>query len=188
MNLPRGIDWHDGTLWIADSGSHRIRAVGPDGVIRTVVGAGGQPGFADGPTAGATPALLNAPFDVDVEGEVMVIADKDNHAVRLVDLAAGSVRTLVGDGQAGGDGGTGPAADVRLSLPVAVAVDAEGRVVVADNGNRRVLGVANGVSSVLLGDPDGPLGQLRPVAVTLVDGEVTVLDLVARRAWSTPFG
>ena len=187
LNLPRGIDWHDGTLYIADSGSHRVRAIGPDGTLRTVVGAGAQPGFADGPTVGPTPALLNAPFDVAVQGPTMVVADKDNHAVRQVDLEAGVVTTLVGDGQPGTEAIGGPLAEVRLDLPVAVDLDGEGRVVVADHGNRRVLGLDDGRARVLLGQAGTSLRQLRPVAVTVVDGVVTVLDLVARRAWALDY-
>src|SRR5947209_4959658 len=53
----------DGSLYIADSGNHRVREVGPDGTITTVAGNGfsgfeGSPGGDGGP---ATQAALWAP-------------------------------------------------------------------------------------------------------------------------------
>ncbi|MDA8386503.1 MAG: hypothetical protein M0Z88_09635 [Actinomycetota bacterium] len=71
----------DGTIYIADRGNHRVRAVGSDGRIRTVAGTG-RSGKADGP---ARTAQLKSPSDVAVAPEgVVLIADTGNRRLRSV--------------------------------------------------------------------------------------------------------
>jgi len=83
---PRGLAVDTaGTLFIADTGNYRIRAVGADGLIRTVAGSGraGSSGD-DGP---ARSAALYRPRDVAVsEDGVVYVADTGNRRVRMVQL------------------------------------------------------------------------------------------------------
>jgi uncharacterized protein (TIGR03437 family) len=126
-----------GNVYIADSGNHRIRVVGTDGKVRTVAG-NGIPGFqGDGDTA--TSLSLANPLGIAIDpvtGSV-VIADTDNHRIRVV-TPEGRLRTIGGTGTAGfgGDDGAGLAAQFRN--PVDAAVDRRGNVYVADNLNVRV--------------------------------------------------
>jgi hypothetical protein len=73
----------DGSLYIADTYSHRIRRVAPDGIITTIAG-NGTPGFS-GDGGLATLASLNFPEDVAAgrDGSVY-IADRDNRRIRRV--------------------------------------------------------------------------------------------------------
>jgi sugar lactone lactonase YvrE len=84
LNNPSDVEiGPDGTLYIADTLNSCVRAVGSDGMIRTVVGRCGQRGSSGdgGPVA---EALLNWPFglDTDKQGNLW-IADTFNHEVRI---------------------------------------------------------------------------------------------------------
>lgn len=74
----------DGTLYVADTGNSCVRAIAPDGIIRTVAGRCGQRGF-DGELGPATEALLDRPYGIalDRDGN-LYIADTHNHRIRMV--------------------------------------------------------------------------------------------------------
>ena len=143
----------DGTVYIADEYSHRVRRVdAATGSISTFAGTG-ERGFA-GDAGPATEARLHGPSGVAVDaiGNVY-IADTSNHRVRRVDVANGTVHTLAGGGQAGFGGDGGPAADALLHRPVAVATGPSGNVYIADAGNHRVrrVDIATGEISTFAG-------------------------------------
>ena len=73
-----------GGLLIADSGNHRVRLVGADGIIRTVAGTGTAGPGGDGGLA--TAAQLSSPIGVALasDGDYLV-ADASNQRVRRVD-------------------------------------------------------------------------------------------------------
>ncbi|MES2393798.1 MAG: Ig-like domain repeat protein, partial [Acidobacteriota bacterium] len=124
----------DGTIYIADAGNARVRAVA-GGVITTFAG-NGVVGFA-GDGGAATGAEFRRPVGlaVDASGAVL-ICDRGNQRVRRV--SAGVIATVAGDGVQGfaGDGGAAVAAE--LDSPEGVAVSADGRVFVADSHNARI--------------------------------------------------
>ncbi len=74
----------DGLLYIADTGNNCVRAVGADGLIATVAGTCGAPGFA-GDGGPATAAQLDRPGGIalDASGNLYV-ADTHNQRVRIV--------------------------------------------------------------------------------------------------------
>ncbi|HYP31703.1 MAG TPA: gluconolaconase, partial [Burkholderiaceae bacterium] len=169
-----------GALYVSDGGDNdRIRVLRTDGTVATL--AGGAEGFHDGQGAAArfdTPSGLA----LDAAGNLYV-ADTGNHAIRKV-TPAGVVTTLAGDGHPGWR--DGPGAQARFDGPMGVAVDAQGRVVVADAYNDRIRAIApDGTVTTLAGgaapgDVDGPGAQARldtPCAV-LVDakGRIVVAD------------
>lgn len=74
----------DGTLYIADTDNSCVRAIAPDGIIRTVAGVCGQRGF-DGEGGPATEALLNRPHGIELDrDDNLYIADTFNHRIRFV--------------------------------------------------------------------------------------------------------
>jgi hypothetical protein len=122
-----------GNLIVADTSNHRLRRVTPAGVVTTIAGSGALSvwggGFADGP---AGSAQFKRPYGVAVDtAGAIYVADKDNQRVRR--LANGTVTTVAGTGTAGLGEGYGPLA--RLNEPVGLAVDPQGRLVVADTAN-----------------------------------------------------
>ena len=176
-------------VYIADAGnSNRIRFLSLDGSITTV--AGSTEGWRDGPAAQArfhTPSGLALGPD-----GTLYIADTGNHAIRA--LRDGQVRTVVGTGQPGE--GEGPAGQVRLDGPMAVAVAPDGTIYIADTWNDRiaVLGIDGQLRTLAGGAGPGLVdGQGSealfdtPTGVALDnDGVLWVADLgndAVRRVW-----
>ena len=169
-----------GALYISDGGDNdRIRVLRTDGTVATL--AGGAEGFQDG-QGGA--ARFNTPsgLALDATGNLYV-ADTGNHVIRKV-TPDGVVTTLAGTGSPGFR--DGPGRQALFDGPMGVAVDAAGRVIVADAYNDRIRAIApDGTVTTLAGGPvpgnaDGPGAQARldtPCAV-LVDpqGRIVVAD------------
>jgi DNA-binding beta-propeller fold protein YncE len=107
-------DVASGRLIVADTGHHRLVVADLDGRIRQVIGSG-EPGLADG---SLTAARFHGPQGVALVGDMLYVADTDNHALRAVDLAAGQVTTVAGTGaQALGPPSAGPARTTALNSP-----------------------------------------------------------------------
>jgi sugar lactone lactonase YvrE len=122
----------DGSVYVADAGeAQRIRRIAPDGTVSTL--AGGDRGFADGPAASArfsTPSGLAAGAD-----GVLYVADTGNNAIRRI-TPDGIVSTVAGGLVPGFRDATGRQA--LFNGPVGVALDAAGRIIVADTYNDRI--------------------------------------------------
>ena len=150
-----------GVLYVADAGdNNRIRRVYPDGRVDTLAGQG--EGWRDGP---ALQAQFDTPSSIalDAAGNVFV-ADTGNHVIRRIGTD-GNVSTIAGDGTAGH--ADGPAAQARFDGPMGIAVDAAGRVFVADTWNDRIRVI----------EPDG---QVRTLAGGDAPGNVDGAGVGAR--------
>lgn len=136
LNQPSGIAVDGiGRVFVADTGNHRVRMIDESGRITTIAGTG-EPGFSGDGAAILVP--LAAPHGVAVDGlGRLYIADTENHRIRRIDIDGGLV-TVAGTGSAGAAGDGGPAIDAELASPLGVAVDIQGRVLVADTLNSRV--------------------------------------------------
>lgn len=139
LNSPRGIVLDSaGNLYIADSGNHRVRRVGPDGKITTVAGNGtGAVETDDG--AQATSASLYEPVDVALDSAgALYIVERLGHRVRKATIG-GSITTVAGTGAVGAPGEDGgPAVASPLNYPQAITVAPSGTLLVADSGNQVV--------------------------------------------------
>lgn len=165
-----------GGFLFADTGNHRIRRVGPDGIITTIAGSAAGYGGDGGP---ATAALLNGPTDValDADGSIL-IADTGNHRIRRIE-PGGRMITLAGV-SAGFSGERRPARFAQLAGPGSVVPLTNGGALVADSGNHRVrrvtplgsiFAVAGGVAGAT-GDGGPAKAALlsRPAGLALVPG------------------
>lgn len=123
----------DGSILFADYSNARIRKIGTDGVISTLVGGGSD--RTDG--ALATDAALDGPTQVTFgpQGELF-IADFGGH--RLLKVANGKVTRIAGTGTAGFSGDGGPALAAEINNPVGIAVAWDGTVFFSDYGNHRI--------------------------------------------------
>ncbi len=135
-----------GNIYVADTGTNRIRKIAPDGLVSTVAGTG-ERGSTDGPAA---VALFRHPEGVAVSGSGNVyVADTLNHLIRRI-TPAGVVSTLAGSGAVGSN--NGPGAGASFNRPTGVAVDAAENVYVTDSGNHKVRFITSaGVVSTFAG-------------------------------------
>ncbi|MBI4571009.1 MAG: hypothetical protein HY723_03595, partial [Chloroflexi bacterium] len=154
----------EGNLYVADVFNCRVRKVDGDGVITTAAG-NGACGFA-GDGGPATEASLFFPHDVAAAPDgTLYIADTENCRVRRVLPATGVIDTVAGSGVCASGGDGGPATDAGLR-PWAVAVDARGRVLVADRQDCRLrrVEVGGGITTLAGTDVCGYAGDGGPAS------------------------
>jgi YD repeat-containing protein len=120
----------DGTLFIADSNNHRIRRVGTDGVITTVVGDGVY-GYAGDNGPAALARLWEPRGVVAVPDGGILVVDHNNQRIRRVD-PTGIITTVAGTGAQGFAGDEGPATLAELHNPTAAALGPDGTLYIAD--------------------------------------------------------
>ncbi len=141
-----------GDLFIADSGNNVVREV-TNGNITTVAGDGTAGDSGDG--GAAVDAELNDPTWVaaSASGDLF-IADSNNYVIREV-TPGGIISTVAGNAYYGFSGDGGPATGASLSNPAGVAVDDEGDLFIADQGNNVVREVASGMITTVAGNGSG---------------------------------
>ena len=142
LDSPEGVALTpEGSLLIADTGNHRVRRVGIDGVITTIAGNGDTELSGDGDLA--TQTAVSFPVDVSAgPGGNIFFVEQGTHRVRRV-RPDGIMRTVTGTGQAGFLGDNGPAADGRLGEPSGVTAAPDGSLFIADTFNQRIRQVAS---------------------------------------------
>ncbi|MEK9659008.1 MAG: thioredoxin-like domain-containing protein [Chloroflexota bacterium] len=91
LQHPLGAAYEGGYVYIADAYNHRIRRVGTDSLTVSTVAGEGTAGHTDGPLHAAR---FSEPGGLAVGDGVLYVADTNNHAIRVVDVAAGQVTTL----------------------------------------------------------------------------------------------
>jgi sugar lactone lactonase YvrE len=137
LNQPNDIAQDSaGNVYIADFFNHVVRKVSPAGVISTVAGTGGVPGYSGDGNA-PTLAQLRFPACVLVgPGDVLFICDKGNHVIRRVQQNA--IATVAGVPGIPGFTSDGVATAVPLNEPEDMALLPDGRIVIADEKNNRL--------------------------------------------------
>src|SRR5262249_12183355 len=83
LSNPHGITvGPDGSLYVVDASNARIRRVGPDGIITTVVGGGGEPPNEGGPATAAALSFV-AGTAVAPDGSLYIV-EVDGHRIRRI--------------------------------------------------------------------------------------------------------
>ena len=101
-------------LFIADTNHNRMLVTTLEGSVRQVVGSGSA-GLEDGDFITAT---FDHPQGMALTGDVLYVADAENHALRRVDLVAERVDTIAGNGNQGYQrDGRGPGLQMELNSP-----------------------------------------------------------------------
>ncbi len=171
----------DGSFYIADDANHRIRRVGSDGIISTVVSGLAYPhGLALGPDGS------------------LYIAETGGHRIRRLG-SDGSLTTVAGTGTWGYSGDGGPASTAQLNSPQGVALGPDGSLYIADMGNFRVRRVGpDGIITTVAGQGDqaysgegGPATAARlyePLSVAVAtDGSLYIGELYRVRRVAPAF-
>ncbi len=171
-----------GSVYVADSGNHRVRKITAAGIVSTLGGTG-TAGFG-GDAGPATAAFLYTPsgIAVDASGSVYV-ADTDNNRVRVI-TTDGNISTLAGTGANSSSGDDGPASAAAISNPKALAVAGDALYISEFGTNRiRKVVLSTGIITTVAGltSADGSLAletQLSsPRGVTLDPaGKLVIVD------------
>ncbi len=116
-----------GFLYILERRGNALRLVEMDGKIRTVVGAA---------------AKLNGPKHITIDNmDNVIIADAENHLVRLYNPKNGTMRILAGTGVKGDSIDPSDPVKTQLNRPHGVHVDRTGALWISDSYNNRILKV-----------------------------------------------
>lgn len=159
-----------GRIFIADSAHNRIvvaslRTDGTSATTTMIIG-NGQAGLTDGDFQSAT---FNRPRGMALLGNVLYVADTENHALRSVDLGDQTVSTIAGTGdEARGPRLVGLGSQVPLSSPWDIAIHGRG-LYIAMAGTHQIWRLDLGTNEV---HPYAGTG-----AESLVDGERTAAVL-----------
>ena len=149
-------------LFIADSNHNRIVVTSLSGETKDVIGSARED-LADG---NFDSAAFNHPQGMALVGDVLYVADAENHAIRKVDLTSRTVETIAGTGEQGSvRQGTGPARSTGLSSPWDLAFH-DGTLYIAMAGIHQLwsLSLADETVGPYAGSgqeslTDGPLGS-----------------------------
>ncbi len=91
LQHPIGVDLAGGFLYLTDTYNNRIKRIElVTGEVTTLFGTG-QSGLEDGYGKGAS---FHEPGGLSVAGDLIFVADTNNHAIRVADIVSGSVSTL----------------------------------------------------------------------------------------------
>ncbi len=131
-----------GNVFILDRGGNALRVVDRSGKIRTLAGTGEKGNSGDG--GPALKARLNGPKHLCVapNGDV-VIADSENHRVRIYHAADGTIDALAGTGRKGSAGLDGPPVKAELNQPHGVTIGPGGVLYISDSSNHRILKIVH---------------------------------------------
>ena len=148
-----------GTMFVADTGAHRLSRVDQIDELATVAG-NGLSGFG-GDGGLATEAILDSPVGIEVDalGNVYAV-DMKNSRIRMIDTS-GKIKTIAGNGVRGFSGDGGLATEASLDRPWSIAFDGAGNLYIADTGNNRIrqVDLAGKISTVAGGDLPGFWGD-----------------------------
>jgi len=131
------LDRDERYLYFAESGSDRVRRIDlREGTLHNFAGIGET--CYSGDSGPCSEAGLYLPLDVAFDSHNdLYICDSGSNRIRKVDHETGTITTVIGTGQFGFNG-DGPALEVNLTYPAAIAFDADDVLYIADTQAHRI--------------------------------------------------
>ncbi len=168
-------------LYIADTKHHRVLVTDHAGKVLETVG-GKEEGFKDG---GFAEARFDEPQGMAIRGSVLYVCDRENHAIRAVDLASRRVSTVAGTGKQSYERAAGPARQTGINSPWDLALDGD-RLFIAMAGAhqiwvmdlaRNTVGPFSGTGRETLTDgPHDKANFSQPSGLSIGKGKLYVAD------------
>ncbi len=181
FNMPDGVAFDNtgsGTVYVADRQNHAIRKITSAGVVSTLAGGLGIPGYTDGVGAAAR---FNTPRGVCVDKYgVVYVSDSVNNRIRRI-AVDGTVSTVAGQATAGDVDGVGINAKFNLPVGIVVAQDDSRNIYLADTANdtvRRINWADNNVTT-LAGRPGPSSSALLYTGPILIKKSPTYIKAIA---------
>jgi sugar lactone lactonase YvrE len=134
----------DGAIYVADTMNHKVRRLDPKTRAVTTL-AGGEKGYA-GDGGPAKDARFDQAYHValDADGKNLYVCDLGNRRIRKIDLAAGTITTVAGNGKRGVPEDGANASEAPLVDPRAVAIDKAGRLWILERSGNALRVVEEG--------------------------------------------
>ncbi|MDA1274304.1 MAG: chitobiase/beta-hexosaminidase C-terminal domain-containing protein [Verrucomicrobia bacterium] len=181
LSDPRSVTLFENNLYVADSGNHRVLRYALDtGALTVIAGVTGRSGSNNGP---GFLARFFSPKAVVPGLGGLVVADSDNHMLRLITLSGSIplVTNLAGATRTAGFAPNQvsplgvPALEARFNTPIGLAADGNGNIFIADSKNNaiRMLTRIQNTNVVLT----VATGFLEPTAIAVGEQIGTELDL-----------
>ncbi len=189
LHSPEGLAFDsDGRLYIADTENDRVLRLNVRSEILHAI-------IDPASNSTSTVAVFKSPTALAIDSaDNLYIAETGDHRIRMVDLDAGEISIVAGDGSAEFAGDGGQAIRAKLNKPEGVAIDSDGNIVIADTGNRRIrrVEIETGIISTIAGDgsrgyagdggPATEAGLVVPRRVAVdADGNVLISDDLGHR-------
>ena len=125
FNGPQGLVCERDIIYVADTANHAIRKIDlAAGTVATLAGTGRR-GQVLGAPAPAHESALASVWDLELDGPRLYFANAGSHQLGLLDLDAGTVERLAGDGGEAIE--DGPADSCRLAQPSGLALGPDRR-------------------------------------------------------------
>lgn len=184
FNHPQGVALSGGTLYVADTQNHLVRAIDLKTNLVTTVAGTGERGSRN-PHGPALKAALASPWDVLAIGRTLYIANAGSHQLLALNLDQHELSVAAGSGKENHSDGMGESA--AFAQPSGLTTDGKA-IYVADSevSSVRRFDPASGEVSTLVGkglfdfgDVDGVGDKVRlqhPLAVTWSDNGLFVAD------------
>jgi DNA-binding beta-propeller fold protein YncE len=178
-------------LYVAESGSDRVRRIDiQTGIIYNFAGIGETCYSGDGGPCGE--AGLYLPLDVAFDSQNnLYICDSGSNRIRRVDRETGIITTVVGTGQHGFNG-DGPALEINLTWPGAIAIDAEDVMYIADTQAHRVrrydprTGLVTTIAGTWTEEDETREQPLVAKNLVVLSGDAIGIDFTEDHGWLKP--
>ncbi len=121
----------DGTLFVTETETHRIRSISPSGQVSTL--GQGSSGYVNG---NENSAKFSSPYGLVAIEEDIYIADRGNNVIRKISIPLADVSTLSGNTLQLNADGTGN--DASFAFPGGLAFDGSGLIVLCTGAIRKV--------------------------------------------------
>jgi DNA-binding beta-propeller fold protein YncE len=152
LNEPYGVVVdRSGRVFFADRLNRRVRVIDTMGVISTLAGDGSGVYSGDGGPADRAGLVEPNGLALSPDQARLFIADVAGHRVRVVDLAAGTIDTFAGTGEARHHGDGGPALAAGVFGARAVAFAPDGSLYVMERQGSCIRRIRDGVIETVAG-------------------------------------
>jgi thiol-disulfide isomerase/thioredoxin/sugar lactone lactonase YvrE len=124
FNHPQGLIASGDAIFVADTENHAVRRIDLASSGVTTLAGTGKRGMPLGAASPGRTAALASPWDLEIKGDQLFIANAGTHQIGVLDLKTGEVARLAGSGAEGLDDGR--AASASMAQPSGLALSADG--------------------------------------------------------------